>query len=397
MMAAGALCLMLAVAPAGVAQMRAATAVEGSGAPSGFGVVVAMSFLPLDECGTATKAAAALVTLDGAVKLLTPRVDEAPNSDVVADAHYGFPRPLDHPDWWVENDRGTNFWRLKNDGSHRFSWRLPDVYVPTRWSPTGQRVVLRTSAHGKSKMVIADPGRRRLRDVAVPSDWTVDDVVWIDQRRLAVSYHHGFSGPPGLAVIHADQPGAMSTLPFDRLTPGRRDTGYEPRLFWSAAAHRLLIQYGAQGWIVDLGRRRSMRITPGALPPYESEKYDPSWSPDGQRLLLFRLPGGHPAPEEAWLVEIPSMRRHRVAVANFTQLPFVWVPGGHELVTGLVQRPGRLAEQLALIGGDGRIERIVPARWPADMYQFELAPDKAAHTGQGLMARTAVDCGPEPG
>jgi hypothetical protein len=48
--------------------MRATTAVGSSGAPSGFGVVVAMDFLPLDDCGIPHKAAAALVTLDGAVK-----------------------------------------------------------------------------------------------------------------------------------------------------------------------------------------------------------------------------------------------------------------------------------------------------------------------------------------
>jgi hypothetical protein len=368
-MALGSLSIVVALATSiGRAVAPAAARIQEQ--PS-FGVLVQIGLLPLDECDNPTKVTAALVTLDGTV---IPRPL----------AHFGFPRPLGHPDWWMESRaHGMDLWRLSANGKHRFWWSVHDAYVPARWSPSGQRVALRgerdEQARFVGKEVIADLPERAQRDLRVPPDWDIRDVAWIDERRMAVLYVKRLGlGATSLAIVHNDRPGVITTLPYKRLTPnrGHRDGMYPGALDWSPATHRLFLLDGDQGWIIDVGHLRSVRI-PGAL------NYSGSWSPDGQRLLLWRAPHA-----DARLLEATSLRAHRVpAITRSSQ--FVWMPGGHRLVAEIVRAD---EQQLVLIGGDGRVERTIPVRWPTDEFGFSLASAPGDASSDEIWARPADWC-----
>lgn len=375
--AAGALSLvvMLALGPP-----HAATTMAAASTPprSDFGVLVNMYFPPYDECDNPTVTRAALVTLDGTV---IPRPL----------AHYGFPRTFAHPDWWMEDSAfptGMRFWRLKSDGTHRFSWFARHLSGPVRWSPAGQRLALRRKLPHESslerKVVIADPTRRTVRVLPLLAR-RVQDLAWIDERRLLIVYVAGpFDRSTRLAIVHYDKPRQITRLPYRQLTPGRRafpDYQYLHALAWSPAAHRLVIRSGPYGWIVDLGHRRSVRI-PVALRTTSASGNiaEPSWSPDGRRVIVWRGDS-----VRGWMLDVASMHLHRARA--LTQHSFyLWVPGGHELV---VQDP--YSGDLSLIGGEGRVERHIPARWPKDMDSFVLkVPDGAVHT-EAVVGRAAYD------
>ena len=206
------------------------------------------------------------------------------------------------------------------------------------WSPDGRRF----SYLGEDRLLLADPARRRARVLPLPAV-ALEDIEWMTASALAASYLDD-RGRVGLMQLDADSGRVLRRWSQHELGTTISSTA-QTALAWAPTTHRMAIT-------ADDGR---VYVTDLAAPPHTRRSRlfgDPSWSPDGRRLLAAVAqdqPGGEIA-MAAW----PSDRA--IALRHVASLR--WLPDARSMLA-LDDR-----QRLLEIDADGHILRTIRSGWP---------------------------------
>jgi len=217
---------------------------------------------------------------------------------------------------------------VRSDGSHLT--KLASNASAPSWSPDGRRIAFdRTSA--RQGITLLTLRGRRLRALTRHPSATYDDVPSF--------------APDGKRIAFMRQPSGKDAGVYLIATTGKRlrrlASGSDPS--WSPDGRKLVYSLQSRLFVIGADGRGKHPLTSGSDPDVM-----PAWSPDGKRIAFVRKRAGN---YDVWLVSADGKHECRLTTAAGQDLNPSWSPDAHKLLFASQQSGGQFDIYLMNAGG----------------------------------------------
>jgi TolB protein len=249
--------------------------------------------------------------------------------------------------------RSDGIYTMRADGSGVRRLRaLPAAPSDLAWSPDGRRLAFVTPAHGNLLWLLNADGSGLSRIVlhtgeAKSPTWSPDGrkiafTGWLDHGRDIWIMNSDGSGQHRLARTHGYQEAAIAWSPDGR------------QLAFSGLLYQGIHLINLTGTIV--------RHLPAQMFGYYSWEGEPSWSPDGSRILFMQKTktASHGWPNSTWpgptsiaLMKLSDGSRVQLTGGNAANIEPSWSPDGTRIVFVRTAAQHGSSPEIYLINADG--------------------------------------------